>query len=415
MWLHIKNLFFPRLIYYFLVSWFGWLMLAAVIHAEDLNINITSPITEIENIGESLDNERTREKALRAKANDLSREIIMISNKVRGLRDLLKVKEEKIDLIKAELKKLEITNNVGEGAALLREDSLQSSIALLLFTEHRAKTLSITFAVRSKESLLRSAALATLVERLKKQRDKNLLDIAVLDELHARQIRETESLLESKKVLDDQRRELEFLLHRKSSLQAIIFSEHRKSDERLARLAAKAGDLRQLMEVLESPEKETLSDTSEETIGRESGSSSTLNRDRTISLPTVHSYLNLGRVLTGFGGVLENGLDSPGLIIATRPDTDVICLRDGKVVFSDKFRTYGQLLIIEHGQGYHTLLSGFARIYGEVGDWVTAGEPVGVMGGLESKGLVLYVEMRRQGTPMNPTGWLDLIDREVRG
>ena len=61
------------------------------------------------------------------------------------------------------------------------------------------------------------------------------------------------------------------------------------------------------------------------------------------------------------------------------------------------------------------MLSGFARIYGEVGDWVTAGEPVGVMGGLESKGLVLYVEMRRQGTPMNPTGWLDLIDREVRG
>ena len=132
-------------------------------------------------------------------------------------------------------------------------------------------------------------------------------------------------------------------------------------------------------------------------------------------LPAVDSYLNLGQVVNGFGAILENGLDSQGLFIDVLPDSDVICLRDGKVVFAGIFRTYGQLLIIQHGQGYHSLLSGFARIYGEVGDFVRAGEPVGVMGGAASKGSVLYVEMRRQGAPMNPIGWLDLIDREVKG
>ena len=61
------------------------------------------------------------------------------------------------------------------------------------------------------------------------------------------------------------------------------------------------------------------------------------------------------------------------------------------------------------------MLSGFGRIYGEVGDFVRAGEPLGVMGDSAGRDSVLYVEVRRKGKPINPAGWLDQIDREVRG
>ena len=127
------------------------------------------------------------------------------------------------------------------------------------------------------------------------------------------------------------------------------------------------------------------------------------------------SYVDLGQIVSEFGAQRGNGLTSQGLHIKIEDISDVVSLRAGKVVFSGTFRTYGLLLIIEHGQGYHSLLSGFGRIYGQVGDFVRAGEPVGLMGDAAGRGSVLYVEVRRKGKPINPTGWLDQIDREVRG
>ena len=70
-------------------------------------------------------------------------------------------------------------------------------------------------------------------------------------------------------------------------------------------------------------------------------------------------------------------------------------------------------MIIEHAGGYHSLLAGFARIYSEIGDWVTAGEPVGVMGDRERQGAVLYIEVRHEGEPISPREWLELLDRKV--
>jgi len=88
-----------------------------------------------------------------------------------------------------------------------------------------------------------------------------------------------------------------------------------------------------------------------------------------------------------------------------QPGAQVIAPHDGLVAFSGPFRGYGLLLIIEHAEGYHTLLAGMARIDATVGQRLLAGEPVGVMGQDEAKP-ALYVELRRQGQPVNPSPWL---------
>ena len=72
-------------------------------------------------------------------------------------------------------------------------------------------------------------------------------------------------------------------------------------------------------------------------------------------------------------------------------------------------------MIIEHAGGYHSLLAGFARIYSEIGDWVIAGEPVGILGDRERQGAVLYIEVRHEGEPVSPREWLELLDRKVSG
>ena len=100
----------------------------------------------------------------------------------------------------------------------------------------------------------------------------------------------------------------------------------------------------------------------------------------------------------------EAGLLAKGITITARPGAQVVAPFDGLVAFAGPFRGYGQLLIIEHSEGYHTLLAGMGHIDATVGQRVLAGEPIGVM---ENQGApALYVELRRDGQPINPLPWL---------
>ncbi|WP_254434749.1 murein hydrolase activator EnvC [Magnetospirillum sp. UT-4] len=121
-----------------------------------------------------------------------------------------------------------------------------------------------------------------------------------------------------------------------------------------------------------------------------------------------------GKVVGRFGQPNAVGVVSKGLSIATRRDAQVIAPYDGQVAFAGPFRGYGLLLIIEHSEGYHTLLAGMARIDASVGQRLLAGEPVGVMGRDESSPS-LYVELRRQGQPVNPLPWLTAQKSKVSG
>ena len=121
-----------------------------------------------------------------------------------------------------------------------------------------------------------------------------------------------------------------------------------------------------------------------------------------------------GRIVVKFGESAELGAPSRGISIETRPAAQVVAPYDGQVVFAGPFRGYGLLLIIEHGEGYHTLLAGMARIDGTVGQRLRAGEPVGVMGESEGRPL-LYVELRHNGQPVNPLPWLTARNSKVPG
>jgi len=112
-----------------------------------------------------------------------------------------------------------------------------------------------------------------------------------------------------------------------------------------------------------------------------------------------------GRVVERFGQPNEVGVVNKGMTIATRKGAQIVAPYDGQVAFAGPFRGYGLLLIIEHSEGYHTLLAGMTRIDATVGQRLTAGEPVGVMGEEEAKPS-LYLELRRQGQPVNPQPWL---------
>jgi septal ring factor EnvC (AmiA/AmiB activator) len=126
-----------------------------------------------------------------------------------------------------------------------------------------------------------------------------------------------------------------------------------------------------------------------------------------------------------FGGADGVGGTQKGLSIASRPGGEITAPCDGWVVYAGRFRSYGQLLILNAGGGYHVLLAGMERISVDLGQFVLTGEPVAVMGdGSQAspagasgpKQPVLYVEFRKDGTPIDPSPWWATNESEkVRG
>jgi septal ring factor EnvC (AmiA/AmiB activator) len=125
-----------------------------------------------------------------------------------------------------------------------------------------------------------------------------------------------------------------------------------------------------------------------------------------------------------FGVPDRLGGTEKGLSITTRAGAQVTAPCDGWVVYAGPFRSYGQLLILNAGGGYHVLLAGMERISVDLGQFVLTGEPVAVMGGgaqtaalvaVGSSQPVLYVEFRKDGIPVDPGPWWATNGEKVRG
>ena len=151
------------------------------------------------------------------------------------------------------------------------------------------------------------------------------------------------------------------------------------------------------------------------------------------------SFPAIGAKIRRFGAPDGMGGSEKGLSIATRAGAQVTAPSDGWVVYAAPYRSYGQLLILNVGGGYHIILAGMERITVDLGQFVLAGEPVAVMGNgtqvaSSATGLasatgalqpvrspsapqsILYVEFRKDGIPVDPGPWWMATENEkVRG
>jgi len=129
-----------------------------------------------------------------------------------------------------------------------------------------------------------------------------------------------------------------------------------------------------------------------------------------------------GRHAKRFGDADAGGSTLKGISLQTRGEARITAPADGWVVYAGPFRSYGQLLIINAGGGYHILLAGMSRIDVSLGQFVLAGEPVAEMGntasvsqGKDSSRPVLYVEFRKDGRPIDPDPWWAEASKKVQG
>ena len=130
-----------------------------------------------------------------------------------------------------------------------------------------------------------------------------------------------------------------------------------------------------------------------------------------------------GRQVLSYGEKTQYGGQSKGLVLETRQGAQVTSPCDGWIVYAGEFRSYGQLLIINAGGGYHVLLAGLSQIDVQPGQFVLAAEPVGTMSGWPQQiktvaaksAPVLYIEFRKEGRPIDPNPWWVAGHQKVQG
>lgn len=247
---------------------------------------------------------------------------------------------------------------------------------------------------------------------------KSLSDqLAALTDLKAKIAREQNEKLAATTSLKQESAHLDNLLNRMVEAEKRAQSESAETAQRVAKLSADAHDLKDLLARIEAQRPKE----SKATAKKKAPELAALEpppKPGARQFSAARGSLTLparGRLVKSFGQATSAGLSSKGLTLATRPDARVVAPYDGRVVFAGPFRGYGQLLIIAQGEGYHILLAGLSRIDCVVGQWLLAGEPVGVMGPAENGDSQLYLELRHDGEPINPLPWMAAHNEKVNG
>lgn len=118
-----------------------------------------------------------------------------------------------------------------------------------------------------------------------------------------------------------------------------------------------------------------------------------------------------GKVVIPYGSQRDIRFDTPvfrsGIYIQSAANSVAKAVHTGKVVFAEWLKGYGQLVIVSHGEGYHTLYGSLSEIFPKVGDIIKTGQAIGEVGNsgiFDAPGL--YFEVRYKGKPLDPSQWL---------
>jgi septal ring factor EnvC (AmiA/AmiB activator) len=220
-------------------------------------------------------------------------------------------------------------------------------------------------------------------------------DLERLRAIHISLDKDRTAALATAEQLKGQEKELQAMLKKRETLYRQTRSAYEIQAESVARMAAEAQSLEQLVARIERAEAEKPKEEKQ-------------SKRRSVKMPSLPggrwAVPVQGNMTTGFGQQDSIGAKSEGIRISAGANALVTAPVAGVVRFAGPFRNYGNMVIIEHDKGFHSLMSGLSRIDTAVGRKISAGEPVGTLAGSGNGGPpTLYYELRHNGKPVDPS------------
>ena len=270
--------------------------------------------------------------------------------------------------------------------------------------------------------------ISAILPQLRTKADAVTADLKKLTEIKAEAMAEEEKLKANFAVLEEEQLRIATLIEaRKQGVERMTADLQRQEAEAVA-LAARATTLKDLVASLKDKAEDVAKAAPQPTTpaGAPALSSAAIktalaNTARTepaVPFPSAHGYLTLpagGVNVVDFGGSDGFGGIAHGLSMVTRADADVVAPADGWVMYKGPYLNYGQIVIINPGDDYTILLAGLDATNVNIGQFVLMGEPVGKMGsrtigqavatGAGNTRPTLYIELRKNNEPIDPTGW----------
>ena len=364
-------------------------------------------------------------KQLQARAIQLNLELSKIDKTVITLADKIKNNEKKLSELENNLVDLDLDLKAKEASFVQENNSLVQTLAALQ-NMSLTPSESVILQPLSPVDIIRSAILLReTVPYLSQKSAKLKVD---LDNVY-NQKKKIETNLEStkkqKNILEQQQAEMRRLMTKKTTLRQQVEAKGAETQKQAQNLSSKAQDLRELLEELERQkeiarkkreEEERLARLKRQQEMGQKGIARTVDTKTHTAIKkqvSGNSFVQAkgsltrpvsGPKITDYGQTISKGVTSKGIVYKTRSEAQVTSLFNGTVIFSGPFKGYGNIIIVEHGGGYLTLLAGLGHIDCDVGQKLLSGEPVGTMPkGNNSK---LYVEIRKDRHPINPTPWI---------
>lgn len=361
-----------------------------------------------------IESERRRAGSLEAKAGRVAAEAAEISRALVALARESRALERREDSLGRRIAELTRAREDKETQLRSERARLTRLLAALQRIARNPTEALLAYASSPADTLRSAMLLKSVIPRLEARAADLRRELASLARLGEDAAGRKAALAAAKAELARKRDETTRLLERKRVLVRTTEADRKRAAERAQRLTTRAKDLRGLIRGIE----------------RERRSRPALRRaDPQATAPQVTAGLAppaggfgkvppitgargrltvpvVGRLVDRFGTKGALGTHSQGLRFIAQPGAQVVAPHDGHVVFAGPFRGYGRLLIIDHGEGYHTLLAGLGRIDVAVHERLLAGEPIGIMARTGRESPRLYLELRRKGRPVDPLPWL---------
>jgi murein hydrolase activator len=391
-------------------------LLQGISHAQTAD-----PATELGQVEQSIKDSGDKQSALATDIEAATKAQAEISDKLIVLAKTLESQQSAVQTADAKLEKLSGEAIVIRSTLAEKQDQLSELLAGLQRLEQNPPPALVVEPQNILEALRGAMMFGAVVPEMRDQ----ALDLQ--NNLHRLEAIKTETE-DAKKIqvqalaaLDISQTELIALQVEKKALAINSAKDLEAEKLRAADLAKQAKNLKQLLAALE---EEKIKAEAIKTAEAKALELEERKKREALMRPMMVFTQNQGKIeypvqgdkLKQFGE--DNGLGGTldGLAIASAPDARVISPVDGRVEFAGPFRSYGQLLILNVGEGYLVLLAGMNQISAEIGQSIRAGEPLGQMGkgpssvaliGSETNNAqpVLYIEFRKNNDPVDPSPW----------
>lgn len=376
---------------------------------------------DLEQVEKQVQIQSQKQKKLEKEAEKASQELERVNQEMIKAAKIIQNNEETISEMEEQLSGLEKDYEEIENKLRSQDQNMVKMISALQSLSLKP-TEALFVQPLSPVDIVRSALLLReTVPYLEEQAEiikQELEELKVKRDAVRQQV---EKIVARQRQLERQHAQMKSLAAAKTKYRAKVSKESEETQKTIKKLGSQAQDLKDLLAKLEKDKAEKRQRMAEEAKKKimslqkseQAQTADLIKSDHDIINETglnfikakgTLSYPAMGKIVTRYGEEVSKGVSSKGITINTRDQAQVTAPFDGSVLFAGPFRGYGNLIIIDHGRGYTSLLAGLSEIDCEVGQMLLAGEPVGIM---PSDGQArLYMEIRKDNHPINPESWL---------